>query len=499
LLGPKLGGGTFSAYDAFKDGADLGKAMGGGPTSEDCLFLDIYVPGKALNGKVKVPVINWLYGGAYILGAKDGLYPGTPLLRATGGDVIFVAGNYRLGALGFLAGTTMEKDKSATPNVAFHDQRAVLQWIQDNVAVFGGDPKDVSVWGESAGAGSILHHLTAKGGKQDPLFKKAVIQSPAFNPQFDRKVEVEKTFQDFAELASCGTEAKSGKGLECLRALDFSKIRAAQDKYIESVPEGTFGFGPSADGDWVRQLPALELATGNFAKGVESLIVSHVANEAGMFVHDQVKNDTAFKAFVDWNYSHNDPVTAAVLEQFPSPNSNAKYSNQNARMTDYIQYSTFTCNTRWLSEAYKGKTWNVQYSFDGGSHGSDITADFYDRKVGFSAKIEDLRTPGVAVVSTIYQAYLLSHALTGDPNKMKYKSAIEWPKVTLGPHLGNVLNVDKQFQLISDQKNKKEDCDVWLDIFATVTNGKGLAPPGAVVPSKIVKVTGNPSANYASG
>jgi carboxylesterase type B len=499
LLGSSLGSAAFSAFEAVKDATDLGKSMGGGPTSEDCLFLDIYVPGKALKGNVKLPVINWIYGGAYILGAKDGIYPGTPLIKASGGNVIFVAGNYRLGALGFLAGATMEKDKSATPNVAFYDQRAVLEWIQNNIGLFGGDANDVSAWGESAGAGSILHHLTAKGGKQDPLFKKAVLQSPAFNPQFDRKGEVEKTFQEFAAIAGCGKEAKAGKGLECLRATDFNKIRAAEDKYIESVPDGTFGFGPSTDGDWVRQLPALELATGNFAKGIESLIVSHVSDETGLFVHGQLKNDTAFKGFADWNYANNAAVTAAILKQFPSPEPGSKYKNQNSRLSDYIQYSTFTCNTRWLSEAYKGKTWNVQYSFGGGSHGTDIMADFYDRKTGIGAAVQNLVSPGIAVVMTIYQAYLLSHARTGDPNKLKIRSAPEWPKVTLGPQFENVLDVNRQFKLIKDEKNKGPDCDFWINTFAAVTSGNGLSPPGAVVQSTIVNATGDPSASYVLG
>jgi carboxylesterase type B len=78
------------------NGVDLGKLMGGGPSSEDCLFLDLYVPGKALKGQVKLPIINWIYGGAYILGTKDGLYDGTGLIKASDGNVIYVAGNYRV-------------------------------------------------------------------------------------------------------------------------------------------------------------------------------------------------------------------------------------------------------------------------------------------------------------------------------------------------------------------------------------------------------------------
>jgi carboxylesterase type B len=109
---------------------DLGQAQGGDREQEDCLFLDVVVPGKALRGTEKLPVLNWIYGGAFILGSKDGMYDGTPLVKASKDNFIYVAGNYRLGALGFLAGTSMEKEESATTNVGFYDQRAVLEWIQ---------------------------------------------------------------------------------------------------------------------------------------------------------------------------------------------------------------------------------------------------------------------------------------------------------------------------------------------------------------------------------
>ena len=110
-------------------------------------------------------------GGAYLFGSKDSLpdifYDGGGVVDESGGNIIYVAGNYRLGAYGWLAGTTVEQQ--GTPNAGLHDQQAVFQWVQDYADLFGGDKSQVSAWGESAGAGSIMHLLVANGGTQDPV------------------------------------------------------------------------------------------------------------------------------------------------------------------------------------------------------------------------------------------------------------------------------------------------------------------------------------------
>ena len=149
----------------------------------------------------------------------------------------------------------MERD--GLPNAGFYDQRAVLQWIQDHIQLVGGDKSQVSAWGESAGAGSIMHHLTAFGGTQDPLFSKAMLQSPAFVIGYDRRGVVEDVFQNFTSLAGC-----AGQGLACLRAADASTLQNANFKLNEQGPAGTFAVGPTADGSWVRQLATLEYQTG---------------------------------------------------------------------------------------------------------------------------------------------------------------------------------------------------------------------------------------------
>lgn len=149
----------------------------------------------------------------------------------------------------------MEND--GLPNAGLYDQRAALQWIQDFIGLVGGDKSQVSAWGESAGAGSILHHLTAFGGTQDPLFSRAVLESPAYEFMFDRKGSLEQTFQNFAALAGC-----AGQGVSCLRAADTKVLSDANIALSEAATDGASPVGPSADGKFVRQLAPLELASG---------------------------------------------------------------------------------------------------------------------------------------------------------------------------------------------------------------------------------------------
>ena len=143
-------------------------------------------------------------------------------------------------------------EKEGLPNAGLYDQRAVLQWIQRYVGLVGGDKTQVSAWGESAGATSILQHLTAFGGTQDPLFSKAVLLSPASPLSFDRKGNLEQAFQKFATRAGC-----AAKGLACLRAASVEILTAANNV-------GNYALFPSADGEYIRQAAILELASGTY-------------------------------------------------------------------------------------------------------------------------------------------------------------------------------------------------------------------------------------------
>ena len=130
-------------------------------TSEDCLFLDVLVPKTAYDNKDQskgAPVLVWVYGGGYTEGDKSQYNPPGLLYRSEQNGrepVIFVAMNYRLGAFGWLAGPTFQESGDA--NNGLLDQRAAFEWVQQNIDKFGGDKDRVTIFGESAGGGSVMH------------------------------------------------------------------------------------------------------------------------------------------------------------------------------------------------------------------------------------------------------------------------------------------------------------------------------------------------------
>ena len=122
---------------------------------EDCLTLNVQRPSTATSSS-KLPVIFWIFGGGFEFGSTQS-YDGTSLIQRSismGEDVIYVAVNYRVGGFGFLPGSQLAQEGST--NLGLRDQRLGLEWVQENIAAFGGDPTKVTIWGESAGKYCIV-------------------------------------------------------------------------------------------------------------------------------------------------------------------------------------------------------------------------------------------------------------------------------------------------------------------------------------------------------
>ena len=477
--------------------------------SEDCLFLDIYAPASLFaNGKptAKVPVIAWIYGGAYVGGAKNGgednnpLYTGVGALKAAQAfnqNAIFVAGNYRLGAFGWLAGTYVEDN--ATANIGLLDQRFLLSWIQQHISQVGGDPSTVSAWGESAGAGSILHHLVLNDGSTNPFFSRALLQSPAFVLQWDREGVLNDNYKAFAsQVPECPSLE-----ISCLRSLppnSASLINANQNFTTSTFQNtGLIPFGPAVDGKLIKHLPANELAGGKYFHGLKSIVISHVEDEAAIFVPSKASADSDFTTFVS-NFMPQStlaPVRDAIATQYPAE----AYPNVKARLNALIRDGSFTCNNWQLFQAYSDKTptYMMEYDFEiealgkvilPALHGTDLAPTFWNNEIIFWEFLQEVASKlnktiskteaealalGYSLFSPHYQSYLVSNAIYGDPNQGSFQKH-QWNTATTTVIAGTtkVSNVQMarftipQFTSIVDNIVNVSACNFWQGVAAEI-------------------------------
>ncbi|MCB9993499.1 MAG: carboxylesterase family protein [Hyphomicrobiaceae bacterium] len=237
-------GAATGPVDATKPGP--GCAQGPSPwgtpsTSEDCLFLNITVPGpaNAMGFWQNKPVLVWFHGGGFTGGSGD-VYDAQALAREN--DVIVVTVNYRLGSLGFFAHPALDAEDHVVANYGLLDQQQALKWLQANIASFGGNPNNLTVFGESAGAIAIYTHLVSP--LASGLFQKAIIESGA---PADEPLSVAETQGNaLAEKVGCPTTADADAAA-CLRAVPVEQLLAAQATPIATIIDGKLLTAPVLD------------------------------------------------------------------------------------------------------------------------------------------------------------------------------------------------------------------------------------------------------------
>ncbi|MDD9943100.1 MAG: carboxylesterase/lipase family protein [Myxococcales bacterium] len=239
-----------------------------GRQDEDCLYLNVYTPAADDN---KRPVMCFIHGGAFFLGSSsEDTYDGAPLVRR--GDVVVVTLNYRLGALGFLdLGSHGGDGWGAQPNAGLLDQVAALRWVRDNIAAFGGDPDNVTIFGESAGAASVCALLAMPSAKG--LYKRAIAQSGHANRAHSPESAAQRAEMFLQALGLTRADAAQ------LRALPVDAILTAQ----ATAQAGDLrAFGPVVDGEVIPELPLTHVLAGG-ARSIPLLIGTN-RDESKLFV-----------------------------------------------------------------------------------------------------------------------------------------------------------------------------------------------------------------------
>ena len=220
----------------------LASPFGLASTSENCLFLNVFTP----RGGGGHPVMVWIHGGALVTGESNDYDP--TALVADGVTVVTI--NYRLGALGFLAHPALADANGQSGDYGLMDQQAALRWVQRNIAFFGGNPRNVTIFGESAGGLSTLSQVASPQAKG--LFEKAIVESGSYELTQASLASAEAAGEAFATKAGCASQTAA-----CLRSLPVSTILADQN-------QGDAGYEPNINTEILPQSLGTAFATGDF-------------------------------------------------------------------------------------------------------------------------------------------------------------------------------------------------------------------------------------------
>ncbi|MHB8575498.1 MAG: carboxylesterase/lipase family protein [Dehalococcoidia bacterium] len=268
-----------------------------GFTSEDCLFLNIYTPAAGNT----LPVIVWIHGGSFT-GGSGNEYVGTHMSSA--GNVIVVTINYRLGLLGFLASPALDSGTGDTGSYGIEDQQAALRWVHANIAAFGGDPQNVTMAGESAGAISVCANLASPGASG--LYAKAIVESGPCAAPF-LTLSLAETLDRAVVADSLGCTGDGPAVSACLRSLPISKIEDVQ----RSLPPNVI-LAPAVGGSVVPVQPAQALAGSTVP-----LLIGGNTLEQALFLPRRALTAADYEAEVRRTYGIN---ADAVLQQYPVSN-----------------------------------------------------------------------------------------------------------------------------------------------------------------------------------
>jgi para-nitrobenzyl esterase len=377
--------------------------MVGAPTdvSEDCLYLNVWTAAKAPGDKL--PVMVWIYGGAFAGGATNWpMYDGTRLAEK---GVVLVSVAYRVGPFGFLAHPLLSKESGkGSGNYGLEDQIAGLRWVKDNIARFGGDPGRVTIFGESAGG--IAVSMLAASPAAKGLFHRAISESGGSFAPPRKGMEGGQNVLTLALAEEGGRQFLTSLGVN-----DVKAARALPAEKIQGALRGNGGFWPTLDGNVIVGDQYVLYEAGKFND--TPVLIGTNSDEGAMFTPPAVKPADYEKQVRD-GYGEK---AAGILAANPhATDVEARRAAKNLFRDSVFAWPTWA----WANlQSQKGKGGAFVYYFDhrsamspdGANHGSEITYVFRNLANPVAPPTDEDKS-----LSEFMSSYWVNFAKNGDPN-----------------------------------------------------------------------------------
>ncbi|KAI9035116.1 putative carboxylesterase [Aspergillus affinis] len=391
--------------------------------SEDCLYLGLFSRPWNPTSSARRPVLVVFYGGAFIQGSASFTLPPSsyPVLNVTNlNDYVVIYPNYRVNAFGFLPGKAIKDSSTADLNPGLLDQQYVLKWVQSHIHHFGGDPRNVTIWGQSAGGGSVVAQVLANGRHGNPkLFSKALASSP-FWPKTYRydDPQAEAIYDTFVNLTGCATAKDS---LACIKSVDVQTIRDASLTISASHQWTTssYTWAPVLDGSFL--VDSLSRATSTSRLPTSSIFSIYNTHEGENFLPpglsstaDSQSNTTAFSTWLTGFLPGLTPSDINRVESiyYPPTGNTETLTNYNSTLIRaglVYRDLVLACPAYWIANAASEKGYLAEYTIAPAKHASDT---IYWNRPNSVQQTNPLVYNG-------YAGAFASFIQTGDPNAHK--------------------------------------------------------------------------------
>jgi len=451
--------------------AQLNAANGQPLGIEDCLMLNIWTPNPL--PAAGAPVIVWFHPGAFVNASANFAPQNGERLSALTGAIV-VAPNYRLGPFGYLAHRALASEGGTPGNYGLLDQRAALAWIHDHIEAFGGDPVNVTIAGQSAGAHSVSLHLVSPGSAG--LFRRAIMQSGYASFRMRSAADGEAQGDRFAAALGC-TGPDSSALLACLRAIDRDRVLFAHPPNLfEQFSEtGRTQWTPIVDGLEIPEQPRVLFEQGAFNR--VPVLLGANRDEGWMFVNRSFPaglTASQYGAAVDAEFGGD---AAAILSEYPL----ADYDSPKDALARLVGDAEYACEARRVARLIeRTKTPVFLYSFeyevdpvvvDRVVHGLDVNFVFGNN---FGPPLFPAYALGEAdrVLSEMMAGYWARFAATGNP-KADDPTVVSWPpfKHPTGEGRGSDNYLAFDVAVGVNQRLREARCNVWQPRFIRSITG----------------------------